>query len=371
METLLKASAYILGAAGSSIVYMAVLDDGAVLAVRRIGSDDASPAAWREGWPSSTTRSLCGNIRPSNILLDVDMEPLLADLGIHRLIRGGGTLKPAAPGRFGSKRSAKCLPDLSPPGARPLAGPSGSGDAAAQYQERSEPELMLSSNNHTLVYTCDNVQCRFPLEPDPDPDPCPNPMPNPDPPLDPAEDPAEDSVLDPPDPAEEPALDPADELAPPTETEPDLDPEADPTPAAEPDPEPDPETDTPPGPNPTPTPTPTPIPTPPLPPPPPPPNPILRSSLLATGRPSTSTPEDMHMKATINSSNRAAARLQALLLAILTSHNHYLMSKITVLFQLDSVCLCKLEGKCSVCRCSDASVAYVGGEAAKNNASGS
>ncbi|XP_052166904.1 uncharacterized protein LOC127783778 [Oryza glaberrima] len=143
-------------------------------------------------------------------------------------------------------------------------------------------------------------------------------MPNPDPPLDPAEDPAEDPVLDPPDPAEEPALDPADELAPPTETEPDLDPEADPTPAAEPDPEPDPDTDTPPGPNPTPTPTPTPIPTPPPPPPPPPPNPILRSSLLATGRPSTSPPEDMHMKATINSSNRAAARLQALLLAILT-----------------------------------------------------
>nr|BAD54511.1 hypothetical protein [Oryza sativa Japonica Group] len=119
METLLKASAYILGAAGSSIVYMAVLDDGAVLAVCRIGSDDASPAAWREGWPSSTTRT---------------------------------------PERFGSKRSAKSLPDLSPPGARPLAGPSGSSDAAAQYQERSEPELMLSSNNHTLVYTCDNAQ---------------------------------------------------------------------------------------------------------------------------------------------------------------------------------------------------------------------
>ncbi|EEE54089.1 hypothetical protein OsJ_00829 [Oryza sativa Japonica Group] len=136
MKTLLKASAYILGAAGSSIVYMAVLDDGAVLAVRRIGSDDASPAAWREGWPSSTTRSSCGNVRPSNILLDANMEPLLADIGIHRLIRGGGTLKPAAAavlGRFGSKRSAKCSPDLSPPGARLLAGPSGSGDTVAQY----------------------------------------------------------------------------------------------------------------------------------------------------------------------------------------------------------------------------------------------
>lgn len=37
METLLKASAYILGATGSSIMYKAVLEDGTVLAVRRIG----------------------------------------------------------------------------------------------------------------------------------------------------------------------------------------------------------------------------------------------------------------------------------------------------------------------------------------------
>jgi Leucine rich repeat N-terminal domain/Leucine rich repeat/Leucine Rich Repeat len=37
METLLKASAYILGATGSSIVYKAVLSDGTSLAVRRIG----------------------------------------------------------------------------------------------------------------------------------------------------------------------------------------------------------------------------------------------------------------------------------------------------------------------------------------------
>ncbi|KAF6162014.1 hypothetical protein GIB67_021935 [Kingdonia uniflora] len=37
LETLLKASAYILGAPGSSIVYKAVLQDGSTLAVRRIG----------------------------------------------------------------------------------------------------------------------------------------------------------------------------------------------------------------------------------------------------------------------------------------------------------------------------------------------
>ncbi|OAY35513.1 probable LRR receptor-like serine/threonine-protein kinase At4g37250 [Manihot esculenta] len=37
IETLLKASAYILGATGSSIMYKAVLEDGSALAVRRIG----------------------------------------------------------------------------------------------------------------------------------------------------------------------------------------------------------------------------------------------------------------------------------------------------------------------------------------------
>ncbi|KAH9621439.1 hypothetical protein KSS87_007561 [Heliosperma pusillum] len=37
LETLLRASAYILGASGASIMYKAVLDDGNVLAVRRVG----------------------------------------------------------------------------------------------------------------------------------------------------------------------------------------------------------------------------------------------------------------------------------------------------------------------------------------------
>jgi len=62
-----------------------------------------------------------GNVKPSNILLNADMEPLLADLGVDRLVRGadgGGLMKPSGAtlaGRFGSKRSAKSLPDLSPP----------------------------------------------------------------------------------------------------------------------------------------------------------------------------------------------------------------------------------------------------------------
>ena len=41
METLLKASAYILGATGSSIVHKAMLVDGTVLAIRRIGESGA------------------------------------------------------------------------------------------------------------------------------------------------------------------------------------------------------------------------------------------------------------------------------------------------------------------------------------------
>lgn len=48
LETLLKASAYILGAGGSSIVYKAVLADGAALAVRRIGSDCAGVRRFSE-----------------------------------------------------------------------------------------------------------------------------------------------------------------------------------------------------------------------------------------------------------------------------------------------------------------------------------
>lgn len=84
-----------------------------------------------------------GNVKPSNILLDAEMEPLLADLGVDRLIRGAGGGQRPAPsssssalaGRFGSKRSAKSLPDLSPPpshaGGGPPASPLAGGATAA------------------------------------------------------------------------------------------------------------------------------------------------------------------------------------------------------------------------------------------------
>uniref|UniRef100_A0A0D9XBD3 Protein kinase domain-containing protein n=1 Tax=Leersia perrieri TaxID=77586 RepID=A0A0D9XBD3_9ORYZ len=231
METLLKASAYILGAGGSSIVYKAVLADG-VLAVRRIGSEDAgvrrfseldahmraiarirhgnvlrlrgfywgpdemllihdfaangslanhlgyikrkqssSPSPVVLGWSArlriarGVARGLAfvhekkfvhGNVRPSNILLDADMEPLLADLGIHRLLlarAGAGAGETAAK----SKRSAKSLPDLSPPpgGASPMAAAAacGSGDTAAQYQAPEGLKNTSKANAKWDVYS--------------------------------------------------------------------------------------------------------------------------------------------------------------------------------------------------------------------------
>ncbi|CAL5090432.1 unnamed protein product [Urochloa decumbens] len=230
LETLLKASAYILGAAGGSIVYKAVLAGGASLAVRRIGSDDAGVRRVGElesrmravarlrhrnilrlrgfywgpdemlvihdfadngslanisvkrkpgsspvslGWGArlriarGVARGLAylhdkkwvhGNVKPSNVLLDADMEPLLADLGVDRLLlRGGGRHRPPPPpsGRpFGtSKRSAKSLPDLSPPlshpPASPLAGAAAGEDTAAHYRA---PEAARSATKATAKW---------------------------------------------------------------------------------------------------------------------------------------------------------------------------------------------------------------------------
>ncbi|CAL9115616.1 unnamed protein product, partial [Musa textilis] len=238
LETLLKASAYILGAAGSSIVYKAVLADGTALAVRRIGessvidklkdfdvqvrgiarfrhpnllrlrgfywaadekllihdyapngsianisftskphhhssrsvprhslihqlgvlnmvqssfSEKLGSSPFHLSWESrlriarGVARGLAylhekkavhGNMKPSNILLDADMEPKISDLGLDRLTSGGGGgyRLGTSSRQFGSNRSVQSqssLPDLSPPaaGASPC-GPS----SAAPYQ---------------------------------------------------------------------------------------------------------------------------------------------------------------------------------------------------------------------------------------------
>ncbi|OWM64822.1 hypothetical protein CDL15_Pgr028539 [Punica granatum] len=175
LDTLLKASAYILGASGGSIVYKAVLENGAAYAVRRIGEsgverlkdfesqvraiaklkhpnlvrvrgfywgDDEklviydyvpngslSSAGYRKGASSpfnlsfetrlkivrGVARGLAyihekkqvhGNIKPSNILLSSDTEPVISDLGLYRLIIGNQSLKlgTGSTRQFGSQR---------------------------------------------------------------------------------------------------------------------------------------------------------------------------------------------------------------------------------------------------------------------------
>ncbi|KAJ3693302.1 hypothetical protein LUZ60_008782 [Juncus effusus] len=204
METLLKASAYILGAAGQSIVYKAVLSGGTTLVVRRIGENlsgngveklkdfeiyvksvarfkhpnllrirgfywgpeekllicDYAPngslanISLRRKQSSSPLslnwntririikgvarglsylhekKQIHGNIKPSNILLGFEFEPLIGDFGLDKLTKPDLLTKP-----FGSKRSALSLPDLSPPpGASPFAGSSSFVGSVYSYQ---------------------------------------------------------------------------------------------------------------------------------------------------------------------------------------------------------------------------------------------
>ncbi|EPS61148.1 hypothetical protein M569_13651, partial [Genlisea aurea] len=173
LETLLTASAFVLGSHGDSIVYKAVLADGTSFAVRRIGEngmgemkifeqqvrslaklrhenvvrvrgfywgDDeklivhdyisscslanisyrrtsgSSPYLLSFGNRVKIGRGVArglkyihdkkfvhGNIKPTNILLTQDMEPMIADLGVIRLVHGNNTLD-ASSGHFGSRR---------------------------------------------------------------------------------------------------------------------------------------------------------------------------------------------------------------------------------------------------------------------------
>ncbi|KAJ4791810.1 Leucine-rich repeat protein kinase family protein [Rhynchospora pubera] len=222
LESLLKASAYILGAAGPNIVYKAVLADGTALAVRRIGENGNSSGVeklkdfemqvraiarirhpnvlrirgfyWgpeekllihdyapngslsnisirkKQGssplhlnWNTRMRiakgiarglsyihekKQVHGNIKPSNILLGFEFEPLIGDFGLERLIRSDLINR-----QFGSKRSALSLPDLSPSlPASPFAGPSSSLGTTAPYQA---PETLknLKPNSKSDVYS--------------------------------------------------------------------------------------------------------------------------------------------------------------------------------------------------------------------------
>lgn len=175
IETLLRASAYILGATGSSIMYKAVLQDGTAVAVRRIaesgldrfrdfetqvralaklvhpnlvrirgfywGSDEKlviydfvsngslANARYRKVGSSSChlpwearlkiakgiargltyihdKKHVHGNLKPSNILLGLDMEPKVADFGLEKLLIGDMSYRTGGSAPiFGSKRS--------------------------------------------------------------------------------------------------------------------------------------------------------------------------------------------------------------------------------------------------------------------------
>ncbi|GMP38408.1 hypothetical protein CsSME_00009659 [Camellia sinensis var. sinensis] len=191
LETLLKATAYVLGSSGSSIVYKAVMEDGSAVAVRRIGEGGsertrrkkefenevravarlrhpnlvrlrgfywgedeklviydyvsngslASTAGYKKMGSSpirlpfevrlkiarGVARGLTyihdkkqvhGNIKPTNILLTPDMEPIISDFGLDRLISSAPNnhhhhhhQPTVATRHFGSRRSTSASHD--------------------------------------------------------------------------------------------------------------------------------------------------------------------------------------------------------------------------------------------------------------------
>lgn len=215
LETLLKASAYILGTTGSSIIYKAVLEDGTMLAVRRIGENgldrfkdfenqvrviaklvhpnlvrirgfywaadeklviydyvphgslanarykkvgsSPSPLPWevRLKIAKGTARGLLyihdkkqvhGNLKPSNILLESDMEPKIGDFGLERLLVGDQSCKVGGSRNFGSKRSntsRESFPDIIM-GSNPSPSPSSMGCISPYYAPESLRNLKPS-----------------------------------------------------------------------------------------------------------------------------------------------------------------------------------------------------------------------------------
>lgn len=225
-ETLLKASAYILGATGSSIVYKAVIQDGSTFAVRRLGEIAVERLRDFEGhikaiakvrhpnlvrvrgfyWSSDEKlviydyisngslatsaykksgstpyhlplearlriargvarglshihekRYVHANIKPSNILLTQDMDPIISDLGLSCLVYGNNnSCKGSGSARqFGSKRSMGSYDgtqDLSVSGS-PYINPFGSTTGVGSPYRAPESLKNLKANPKWDVYS--------------------------------------------------------------------------------------------------------------------------------------------------------------------------------------------------------------------------
>ncbi|GAB2282653.1 hypothetical protein Dimus_017190 [Dionaea muscipula] len=232
VETLLRASAYILGASGSSIMYKAVLEDGTALAVRRVGEGGieklkdfetqvrgiaklahpnlvrvrgfywgpdeklviyeflpngnlsnaryrkAGSSPYRMSWEvrlkiaKGVARGLSylhekkqvhGDLKPSNILLDADMEPKIGDFALERLmIMGGGCGSSLSLRHFGSMRSTASRDSFPPAelpaggglgGATPSPSPSGSSMGCVSPYQPPESLRSLKPNAKWDVYS--------------------------------------------------------------------------------------------------------------------------------------------------------------------------------------------------------------------------
>ncbi|XP_065871523.1 receptor protein kinase-like protein At4g34220 [Euphorbia lathyris] len=217
METLLKASAYILGATGASIVYKAVLGDGTAFAVRRIGEigidrfkefenrlrliaklrhpnlvrvrgfywgDDeklviydyisnGSLASSNYRKPGSSPpleirfkiargiarclafihekKHVHGSIKPTNILLTPDLDPIITDFGLDRLVFGN---KATNSGRnLGSQRSNSILSEHPNITASPYATTSSSSTSGTSPYQAPESLNNLKPNPKWDVYS--------------------------------------------------------------------------------------------------------------------------------------------------------------------------------------------------------------------------
>lgn len=229
VETLFKASAYILGTSSSSIVYKAVLADGTALAVRRIGEtcserlkdfesqvkaiaklkhpnlvklrgfywgdeekllihdyvSNGCLASFSSRKPSSSplhlplevrlkiargvARGLAyihekkhvhGNIKPSNILLNSEMEPIISDFGLDRLVSSNVPFNNntsykesnSSSRLFGSQKSTTHQDQHATTSSSPYAAAGSSGGSMSLYQA---PELLktLKANPKWDVYS--------------------------------------------------------------------------------------------------------------------------------------------------------------------------------------------------------------------------